>query len=136
MKFFGLREPQLDVPVIEVETDDGVVVDLYNENDLRTVVLRGDDLAFEFKATNGQAVTVLEFRGIRGLSTVQPQDWHPGEANQFEHLLVRRTGHSPRIMFKAGGFEYEFSSEELCVTMSGLPTDSPAADLKEFESDA
>ena len=32
LKYSGVREPKLDVPIIEVEADDGVAVDLYNES--------------------------------------------------------------------------------------------------------
>lgn len=43
----------------------------------------------------------------------QPHDWAEGEAEQIEHLLIRRSGPWPGVVFKAGGLEYEFDCVEL-----------------------
>ncbi len=112
MKFSGLKAPQMDVPLIELETTGGQVVDLYNDCSLRSTVIRADELAFEFVST-GPTVTVVRFVEVRQLRVVQPVDWAQGEASQIEHLLVRTRGPWRRIVFKAGGLEYEFDCGEL-----------------------
>jgi len=120
-----MRDPQTNVPLIEIETTDGRLVDLYNENYLRCVVRRGDDLTFEFDSWPDRTVrTSLQFRGARDLRTSQPDDWHPGEAEQIEHLLVRGKGPWRRIVFKAGGLEYEFNSAELRFVVELAPVDA------------
>ncbi len=125
MKFTGMRDPQPDVPLIEIETTDGRVVDLYNEQYLRSVVRRGDELAFEFDSWPDRASrTALRFLGVRDLQINQPEDWHPGEAEQIEHLLVRREGPWRRIVFKAGGLEYEFNSAELRIVVESTPVNA------------
>lgn len=122
MKFSGMRDPQTDLPLIEIETTDGRVVDLYNEHYLRCVVRRGDELAFEFDSWPDRALrAALRFQGVRDLRISQPEDWHPGEAEQIEHLLVRRKGPWPRIVFKAGGLDYEFNSAELRFVIEPSP---------------
>ena len=123
MKFFGMKEPDFDVPLIEIETVEGQVVDLYNESDLRSVVRRGDELVFEFDPADGYGSlsTMLRFIGVRELRIAQPEDWHPGEGDQIEHLLVRRPGHWPRIVFKAGGLDYEFNATELRAVATSTP---------------
>ena len=119
MIFTGIRQPRLGAPNIEVETEDGQVVDLYNESHLRSVVRRGDELVFEFDAADsyGTCDAVLQFRGVRKLRVSQPEDWHPGEANQIEDYLIREQGPWRRITFKAGGLHYEFDAAELRVTV-------------------
>ena len=76
-----MKHPELDVPLIVIETDEGQVVDLHNESDLRCVVRRGDELVFEFDAADGYGSlgTVLYFVGVRDLRILQPEDWHPAE---------------------------------------------------------
>jgi hypothetical protein len=115
MKFSGIRDPQRDVPLIEVERSDGTLVDLYNECRLRSVVVSGDELSFNFVTLDETQTTRLRFLGFRHLSVVQPDDWAKGEADQIEHLLVRSSGPWSPIVFKAGGLEYEFDCAELCV---------------------
>lgn len=104
----------MDVPLIELETIAGEVVDLYNEYSLRAAVLDADGLAFEFISDNSR-VAVVRFCAIRSLRVEQPSDWAPEEASQIEHLLIRRTGPWPRIVFKAGGLDYEFDCGEICL---------------------
>lgn len=117
-----MKPPQRDTPLIEVETIDGRVVDLYNEYRLRSTVMRGDELIFEFAAEDSAVTSLLRFFKVRELSVLQPEDWALEEADQIEHLLVRRTGPWRLIVFRAGGLEYEFDCAELRLE-AGLPTD-------------
>ena len=48
MTFHGVKSPALDIPLIELETPQGDLVDLYNDYHLQSVVLRGDQLTFGF----------------------------------------------------------------------------------------
>jgi hypothetical protein len=107
----------MDVPLIELETTDGEVVDLYNENSLRATVLDADGLAFEFTSDESR-VTVVRFRAIRNLRVEQPSDWASEESSQIEYLLIRRIGPWPRIVFKAGGLDYEFDCEEISLAVA------------------
>jgi len=119
MEFFGMVDPRLDEPLIEIVTVVGQVVDLRNESDLNLVVRRADELSFEFTAAAGYGSldTVLRFLGVRDLHIVQPPDWHLGEASQFDDLLVRPQSHSPQIVLNAGGLVYEFNAAELQVVV-------------------
>jgi hypothetical protein len=119
MRFIGIREPDEDVPLIEVERSDGTVVDLYNENWLRSVVVCGDELTFNFVKADPVNTTSLRFLGFRNLRVVQPRGWAEGEADQMEHLLFRSSGPWRRIVFKAGGLDYEFDCAELRVDFTG-----------------
>lgn len=123
VRFSGIRQPRLGAPNIEVETEGGQIVDLYNESNLRSVVRHGDELAFEFDAAEGYGTfnAVLRFLGVRDLRVVQPEDWHPEEANQIEDYLIREKGPWRRVTFKAGGLEYEFNAAELRVTVEPAP---------------
>jgi hypothetical protein len=112
--FTGLKQPDLDVPIIELTAPEGGSVDLYNECRLLAVMLKGSQLAFDFSTRTGGSVQVL-FREIRGLRVEQPPDWHPGDSAQIEHLLIRREGAWPRVVFNAGGFTYEFDASELVL---------------------
>jgi hypothetical protein len=93
---------------------EGGSVDLYNECRLLAVVLKGSQIAFDFSTGTGGSVQVL-FREIRGLRVEQPRDWAPGESDQIEHLLIRREGPWPRVVFNAGGLKYEFDAAELLL---------------------
>lgn len=104
----------MDVPLIELETTAGEVLDLYNQNSLRATVLDADGLAFEFVSSDSR-VTVVRFRAIRNLRVEQPSDWAPEESSQIEHLLIRKIGPWPRVVFKAGGLDYEFDCTEICL---------------------
>lgn len=117
MKFFGMREPRLNSPLIEVETIDERIVDLYNESNLVSVTRRGDELVFAFEAADGYGSldAVLRFVEVRDLQVEQPEDWHPLESYQIEDLMIRKEGPWRRIVFKAGGLEYEFNAAELRV---------------------
>ena len=114
MNFVGLKTPAMDVPLIELETTAGEVLDLYNENSLRAAVLDADGLAFEFVSDKAR-LTVVRFRAIRNLRVEQPWDWAPEESSQIEHLLIRKIGPWPRVVFKAGGLDYEFDCGEMCL---------------------
>ena len=128
MRFVGLKPLEMDKPLIEFETTAGEVLDLYNEHDLRSAVLDADGLAFEFVSTVSESfvpshshVVVLRFRGIRNLRVEQPSDWAPQEADQIEDLLIRRTiGPWPQLVFNAGGLDYEFDCEEICLSVVPL----------------
>lgn len=119
VKFTGMSDPVMDDTFIEIETTEGQIVDLYNDSRLRSVRRHGDELVFEFEAAEGYGSfdAALRFIGVRDLGVVQPEDWHPREANQIVDLMVRRPGPWKRIVFKAGGLEYEFNAAELCVTI-------------------
>lgn len=119
MDFIGIRQPRLDAPNIEVETEHGQIIDLYNDSRLRSVVRCGDELVFDFVAAEGFGAfnTVMRFLGVRDLRVEQPVDWHPNEADQIEDYLIRREGPWRRITFKAGGLEYEFDAVELRVAI-------------------
>ena len=116
-----MRDPQRDVPLIEIEATTGQVVDLYNDFHLRSVVRQGDELAFEFNAVNQSLKAVLRFLEVRDLCVVQPEDWHPEEADQIEGYMVRKPGPWKHIVFKAGGLEYEFNAAELRVVVKQTP---------------
>jgi hypothetical protein len=121
--FVGLRPPAMDVPVIELEPHSGRFVDLYNDCDLRAVVFISDRLAFEFLpnksrlAEESRSIVVL-FRGIQNLRVEQPHDWAPEESSQIDHLLIRRPGPWPRVVFKAGGLEFEFDCAEMLLEVT------------------
>lgn len=102
----------MDVPLIELETPDGQVLDLYNDHSLSSLTVRADELTFEF-ASSDRGVIFVRFSGVRNLRVDQPADWDPGEAPDIDHLLVRSSGPWPRIVFKAGGLEHEFDCDEL-----------------------
>jgi hypothetical protein len=110
-------EPRFNDPFIMVETPEGQVVDLYNESRLRSVIRRDDELVFEFVAASGYGSTdsTLRFLGVRELSVAQPEDWDPREAQQIKDLMIRPSGPWKRVVFKAGGLEYEFNASELRV---------------------
>jgi hypothetical protein len=114
--FVGVKPPKPNVPLIELETSDGKIVDLYNESTLRTVVLDERGLAFEFTSEEPSSI-VVRFCSIRNLRVEQPPDWAPEESTQIEHLLVREEGPWPRVVFKAGGLEYEFDCSTLCLAL-------------------
>lgn len=119
MKFTGITEPPFNVPVIGLETPHGKVVDLYNESELRSVVRQRDELIFMFDPADGfgSSSTALRFTGVRDLRVTQPDDWDPREADQIEHLIIRPPGPWQRVVFRAGGLEYEFNSAELQVAV-------------------
>ena len=114
MEYVGVKPPELNVPLIELETSDGEVVDLYNESSLRAVVLDERGLTFTFLWRESREV-VVGFGGIRNLRVEQPLDWAPEEASQIEHLLIRPEGPWPRVAFKAGGFDFEFDCGQICL---------------------
>lgn len=116
MAFSGLKHPQMDVPLIELETPDGQVLDLYNDHSLSSLTIRADELTFEF-ASSDRGVVLVRFAGVRHLRVEQPADWDPGEASDIDHLLVRTSGPWRRIAFKAGGLEYEFDCDELLLVV-------------------
>jgi hypothetical protein len=114
--YVGVKPPEPNVPLIELETSDGEIVDLYNESTLRRVVLDERGLAFEFISDKFSSI-VVRFCAIRNLRIEQPPDWAPQESAQIEHLLIREEGPWPRVVFKAGGLDYEFDCGALCLTL-------------------
>jgi hypothetical protein len=114
ISFSGVKPPDFDVPVIELETPEGARFDLYNECSLIAVVFEKSQLAFDFLTLSGQRVRVL-FREVRSLRVEQPRDWVSDEWDQIEHLLIRRQGPWPQVLFKAGGLSYEFDAAELAL---------------------
>jgi hypothetical protein len=114
MDYVGVKPPELNVPLIELETDDGEVVDLYNESSLRAVVLDEQGLTFKFLWRESREL-VVGFSAIRNLRVEQPSDWAPGESAQIEHLLIRPDGPWPQVAFKAGGLDFEFDCGQLCL---------------------
>jgi hypothetical protein len=114
--YVGVRPPELNVPLIELETDNGEIVDLYNESSLRRVVLDERGLAFEFISEKSSRI-VVQFCAVRNLRVGQPPDWAPQESAQIEHLLIREEGPWPRVVFKAGGLDYEFDCGALWLTL-------------------
>lgn len=113
IQFKGVKAPPLNVPLIELETATGRLVDLYNECQLEAVVLRGGELTFSFVSDAEGTPIVLRFDGVQRLSVVQPEGWVPQEASQIEHLLIRSQGPWRELVLKAGGLEYEFD----CATV-------------------
>lgn len=111
MKYDGLKPPERNVPLIEVEALNGEVIDFYNESRLKAVVLNEDGVTFRFGWRESKVVLV--FSQIRNLRVEQPADWAPEEIAQIEHLLIRDDGPWPRVVFKAGGLDFEFDCEEL-----------------------
>jgi hypothetical protein len=114
MDYVGVKPPELNVPLIELETNGGVVVDLYNESSLRAVVLDERGLTFKFLWRKSREL-VVGFSAIRNLRVEQPSDWAPEESAQIEHLLIRPEGPWPGVVFKAGGLDFEFDCGQLCV---------------------
>lgn len=109
IKYQGLTPPDLDTPLIEFETDDGCVVDHYNEWSLRSATFDADGLVFEFAGPDRGSLQ-LRFGGVQRLQVEQPPDWVPQQADQIDHLLIRREGPWPRFEFNAGGLRYEFDA--------------------------
>ena len=120
-RFDGLRCPPLDTPLIELETVNGEIVDLYNDHALNCVVLAVDVLSFVFTWISKDAPTVIRFSGVRNYCVRQPEDWEPQESDQIDHLLIRPQGQRPGVIFKAGGLEYEFD----CALMALLTLEGP-----------
>lgn len=123
MLFVGLKPPLMDVPLIELEPLSGKPVDLYNDCDLRAVVINGEGIAFEFLPNESRLVqesrsTVIRFRSVQNLHVEQPPDWVVNESSQIDHLLLRRPGPWPRVVFKAGGLEYEFDCAEIVLEVT------------------
>jgi hypothetical protein len=114
MDYVGVKPPELNVPLIELETSGGVVVDLYNESSLRAVVLDERGLTFKFLWRKSREL-VVGFSAIRNLRVEQPSDWAPEESAQIEHLLIRPEGPWPEVVFKAGGLDFEFDCGQLSV---------------------
>ena len=114
MTFLGMKSPAPNIPIIELETPTGDVVDLYNDYQLRSVELRGDELSFRFVSVSAGAPTGVQFSGVRDLRVAQPAGWVPQEADQIEHFLIRPAGPWRCVVFKAGGFHYEFD----CAVMT------------------
>ncbi len=114
MTFHGVKSPALDIPLIELETPQGDRVDLYNDYQLQSVVLLGDEMTFGFLSVAAGTPTGVRFSGVRDLHIVQPKDWAPPEADQIDHLHIRPSGQWRQITFKAGGLEYDFD----CSTMA------------------
>jgi hypothetical protein len=110
--YVGVKPPELNVPLIELQTRDGEIVDLYNESSLRAVVLDEHGLAFKFLWRESRDL-VVGFSPIRNLRVEQPSDWTPEESVQIEHLLIRPEGPWPRVAFKAGGLDFEFDCDQL-----------------------
>jgi len=113
--YHGVKPPELDTPLMDFETDDGGVVDLYNDCDLRGATFDANGLSFDFVAADGAAVQ-LQFRGIQRLKVDQPSDWVSQEAGQIDHLLIRSHGPWRRFEFKAGGLRYEFDAAVVALT--------------------
>ncbi len=118
MRFQGLKAPPLDVPVIELESPGGQLIDLYNEYDLDSVALSGDLLVFLFVSVADGASVAVQFQGVRDLRVIQPEGWIPEEARQIDHLLVRTDGPWPGVVFKAGGLHYEFDCTVMVLARS------------------
>jgi hypothetical protein len=57
--FHGVKPPELDVPLIDFETDDGAVVDLYNDYRLRGATFEAGGLTFEFTTADKADVRPL-----------------------------------------------------------------------------
>ncbi len=111
--YHGVKPPDLDTPLIEFETDNGLV-DLYNDYSLRAATFDAEGLAFDFAGANSASVR-LQFREVKRLRVEQPADWMPREADQIDHLLIRAEGPWPRFEFKAGGLRYEFDAEVVAL---------------------
>ena len=94
--YHGVKPPDLDTPLIELETDDDGVVDLYNDCRLRSATFDAEGLTFDFAAADGATIR-LQFRGLERLRVEQPPDWVPQEADQIDHLLIRREGPWPAL---------------------------------------
>jgi hypothetical protein len=118
--YHGVKPPDLDTPLIELETDDDGVVDLYNDCRLRAATFDAEGLTFDFAAADGATIR-LQFRGLERLRVEQPPDWVPQEAGQIDHLLIRREGPWPCFEFKAGGLRYEFDAAVVALARS-LPS--------------
>jgi hypothetical protein len=118
MKFQGIKAPVLNTPLIELETLEGTLIDLYNDCQFESVALRGDELAFTFLTETEAALIVVGFEGVRHLRVVQSEDWAPQEAIQIDHLLIRPEGPWPGVVFKAGGLDYEFDCTTVVLTGS------------------
>jgi hypothetical protein len=112
--YLGVKPPPLEVPLIELETEDGAIVDLYNDCSLSAVVFDRAGLTFLFARFDAGGVRVA-FEGVRELRVEQPHDWVPEEATQIDHLLIRRKGPWPQVLFKAGGLSDEFQAARLCL---------------------
>jgi hypothetical protein len=114
--FVGLMPPKLNVPLIVLGTSNGEIVDLYNESYLRAVVIDERGLAFTFDSDKYSRI-VVRFCSIRDLRVEQPPDWDPRESDQIDHLLLRPEGPWPRVVFKAGGLDYEFDCDALSLAL-------------------
>ena len=89
MTFHGVKSPALDIPLIELETPQGDLVDLYNDYHLQSVVLRGDQLTFGFASVTAGTPTDVRFSGVRDLHVLQAKDWVPREAVHQSGAAIR-----------------------------------------------
>jgi len=64
--FHGMKLPAPDTPLIEFETDDGEVVDLYNNCRLRATTFDADGLTFEFAGADSATIRLC-FREVQRL---------------------------------------------------------------------
>jgi len=118
--FHGMKLPAPDTPLIEFETDDGEVVDLYNNCRLRATTFDADGLTFEFAGADSATIRLC-FREVQRLQVQQPLDWMVQEATQIDHLLIRSEGAWPRFEFKTGGLRYEFDAS-VVILARNLPS--------------
>jgi hypothetical protein len=116
-RYVGVKPPPLDVPLVELETEAGRVIDLYNECRLRSVRIESDEWTFAFLSRTSEVIEV-RFSGVRRMLLEQPLDFDPREAAQIEHLQVRPEGDWRRFRFLAGGLVYEFDAQELALTVA------------------
>lgn len=100
IKYEGLRPPEIDVPVIDLESVEGTMVDLYNDHTLTSVSLMDDVLLFSFRSVIKTESSAVTFKEVRDLRVVQPEGWVVDEADQIDHLLVRSDGHGSVIASK------------------------------------
>lgn len=101
MDYLGIRPPQTNVPLIELDAIDGESVDLYNEASLSKVCLDERSLAFEFLAADESRV-VVRFHSVRDLRVGQAQGWDPREFLHLDHILIREEGPWPQVVVKPG----------------------------------
>ena len=71
IEYHGMKPLDLNTPVIEVETDDGRVLDLYNDFGLLSATFDAEGLVFDFGASDGVSVR-LRFHDVAGLRVEQP----------------------------------------------------------------
>ena len=117
--YYGLKPIPLNEPVIDFETDDGLVLDLHNGGELVGIEMASpSDLVVRLTYVEPARWTAdaapereveLRFASIRRLTATQDDD-HADEASSTFEDLTAWPSPSPLFMLRTGNFEMRFDA--------------------------